>query len=498
MGGSQSKKSPASWWEAPVAKPNPVLVMLGVMTELIIEVKKAHEESKAEEARKSEDASKAEEARQAEEERVAAVKRREEEDEMRLEERARIVAERMVKELKVKWDAEQEILLAAAARRWENEEKRMLESVGRMRADEERRLEEKGKRMAEMLADVEKKTAEGMRTVSALDGQTLAEEDVVQDQAQHRASGNQSPTDGVTDSQAAREEAEKMWRAGIQAIVWPTREEIEAAKKIVQYEADLFHIAIAGVAGSGKSSLINAFRGISNACKKGMRRSKVEVAPTGIVETTSVIGRYVDPDPNKPFVWYDIPGAGTLKIPGWQYFNAQGLYVYDCIIVLFDNRFTETDIALLQNCARFQIPSFIVSSKSENKISAIMNDMQHSNSDSDDDDDEWDTVQVSRDRIYQVAREKYIKETKHSVLRNLADAGLPEQRVYLVEKDILRQVVKESSKQKDGGMLQNIPLIGSKAPKGGWWKDSRLEQNIIDERRLLDDMLQTGYERRMI
>lgn len=47
----------------------------------------------------------------------------------------------------------------------------------------------------------------------------------------------------------------------------------------------------------------------------------------------------------------DVPEEGTLSIPDWRYFIDQGLYVFDCIVVLFDNRFTETDVTILRNCA---------------------------------------------------------------------------------------------------------------------------------------------------
>ncbi|GBE90008.1 hypothetical protein SCP_1800300 [Sparassis crispa] len=406
-------------------------------------------------------------------------------------------AERLANTKKRKEDEEVILAIARSEKRLARKDRR-IETLERRQAEDERRLSE----METKLAAVEKKVTEGMKRIpasedqdqsldkDATDAQALLKNNTAERQAR-REEGTKDKIlrTKVTKAQAAREDAEWRLKAGIQPIVWPTREEIELTKKNVQYKEGVFHIAIAGIAGSGKSSLINAFRGISNSGNRTRKEPNIKTAPTGIVETTSVIGRYVDPDPNKPFVWYDIPGAGTLRVPAWQYFNAQGLYIFDCIIVLFDNRFTETDIGLLQNCARFQIPSFIVSSKSEAKISAIMNDKQHS----DDDDDEWDTVQVSQDGIYQDAREEYIKETNNSVQRILADAGLPEQLVYLVEKDILRKVVKEYSEKRGGGVFRSLPLVGKKPSS----RDDRLEEKIIDEQYLLDDMLEKAYQRRV-
>ncbi|KAG1797866.1 interferon-inducible GTPase-domain-containing protein [Suillus plorans] len=164
----------------------------------------------------------------------------------------------------------------------------------------------------------------------------------------------------VKAANAAKEEAERKLKKGIQPVVIPTPEEVSAAKRKVQYREDLFHFAVAGVAGGGKSSLINAFRGLLN--------KDMGAAATGVTETTLTMARLPDPNAEYPLVWYDIPGAGTLKIPDWQYFNTQGLYVFDGIIVLFDNRFTMTDIAILVNCRRFKIPTYIVRSKADQHI----------------------------------------------------------------------------------------------------------------------------------
>jgi hypothetical protein len=190
------------------------------------------------------------------------------------------------------------------------------------------------------------------------------------------------------------------------------------------------HFAIAGVAGSGKSSLINAVR-----C---LRNNKTGAAPTGVVETTAVTTRYPSHDPAHPIVWYDIPGAGTLDIPDWEYFNTQGLYIFDCIVVLFDNRFTSIDIAILKNCARFNIPSYIVRSKADQHISNTIQDMTGS----DDEEDEEAKVDRSPELVAKEARAKFINETRQSVQRNLTKAGLPEQRVYIVSKDKLFGVIK--------------------------------------------------------
>ena len=118
---------------------------------------------------------------------------------------------------------------------------------------------------------------------------------------------------------------------GIQPVVWPTAEELAAAKARAGYREDRLHFAVCGPSGSGKSSLINALR--------GLRNNQEGSAKTGVVECTAAMQRYPDPRKKMPyprFVWYDIPGAGTSKIPGWQYFNRQGLFIFDFIILVYD------------------------------------------------------------------------------------------------------------------------------------------------------------------
>ncbi|KAI6156027.1 interferon-inducible GTPase-domain-containing protein [Pisolithus thermaeus] len=223
----------------------------------------------------------------------------------------------------------------------------------------------------------------------------------------------------------AQEKAEDRLREGIQPIVIPTSDELAAAKIRVQYEQGRFHFAVAGVAGSGKSSFVNAIRGLD--------ARHQDAAETGVVETTVTIGRYPDPNPDLPFVWYDIPGAGTLQQPDWLYFNAQGLFVFDCVVVLFDNRFTEMDIAILMNCRRFQIPTYIVRSKAD---AHILNIMQEDGYDRDRDD------AAVRESLFPSARGQFIAETRATVRKNLKEAGLPNQRVYIVSNKTPLSIVK--------------------------------------------------------
>ncbi|KAG1766383.1 interferon-inducible GTPase-domain-containing protein, partial [Suillus placidus] len=278
--------------------------------------------------------------------------------------------------------------------------------------------------------------------------------DLIGEAQTRRARRDKVAEEEVKVANAAKEEAERKLKEGIQPVVTPTPEEVSAVKRKVQYREDLFHFAVAGVAGGGKSSLINAFRGLHN---KSIDNG---AAATGITETTMELTRYPNANAEYPYVWYDVPGAGTLKTPDWQYFNAHGLYVFDCIIVLFDNRFTITDIAILTNCRRFKIPTYIVRSKADQHIRNIMKDTGY---DSDDDESE-----DQKKTLYQAARQQFIRQTRQSVKDNLENANMPDQRVYIVS---------------------NEPMLGLV-------KERRLKK-VIDEIELLNDLIWAAQTRRL-
>ena len=242
----------------------------------------------------------------------------------------------------------------------------------------------------------------------------------------------------------AKEDAEKRLKEGIQPVVTPSPKELAAAKRRIQYKEDRFHFAVAGISGSGKSSLVNAFRGLRNRAAGS--------AAVGVTETTLQMTRYPDANPEIPYVWYDIPGAGTIKCPDWQYFNDQGLYVFDCIIVLFDNRFTMTDVAILVNARRFNIPTYIVRSKADQHIQNLMKDMGY---------DEGGNEEEK------AARKEFIENTRKSVKTNLEEANLPDQRVYIVSNTTM------------------LSIVTNKMPK-----------KTIDEVDLFNDLLNEAYTRR--
>ncbi|KAM8755521.1 interferon-inducible GTPase 5-like [Acanthopagrus schlegelii] len=119
------------------------------------------------------------------------------------------------------------------------------------------------------------------------------------------------------------------------------------------------NIAITGECGSGKSTFVNSFRGVDNKAEGA--------APTGCVETTSVVTPY--PHPNYPNVTlWDLPGVGTTKFPADQYLNHVGFETFDFFIIISATRFTENDVKLAQEIKRMGKKFYFVRSKIDSDL----------------------------------------------------------------------------------------------------------------------------------
>ncbi|PVF90994.1 hypothetical protein CPB86DRAFT_878742 [Serendipita vermifera] len=206
----------------------------------------------------------------------------------------------------------------------------------------------------------------------------------------------------------------------------PTEQEIAQAKEKHNYNDKYVNIALCGRTRTGKSSLINAFRGYRDGS------DDPQVAPVGIVETTSEVTSYADPDPTKPFIWYDFPGAGTLNIPEWDYFNQQGLFIFDFIIVLYKDTLAQTDIAILRECDRLTIPSYLVRSHADSDIEKVLKQLPG-----------YDRRNNSNNgSLHKEAVEIYKEKTKINAVKILKDAGLAQRKFYRISRDNIEAIVK--------------------------------------------------------
>lgn len=219
-----------------------------------------------------------------------------------------------------------------------------------------------------------------------------------------------------------RERRENVGRAMLAGI--RGAQSISQTKRRLGYVDGLVHFAVVGSAGSGKSSLINSIR--------GLQLDDPGWAKVGTSETTMEVTRYEDPDLKaNPYVWYDVPGVGTLNQPEAHYFVGQGLFIFDCIIVVFDIRFTAADIAILKCCKYLKIPTYIVRSKALMHIQNTIADTAREGSPNENEAKRW-----------QAAREAFERETQANVNANLKAAGLEEQHVYIVERATMLHLVR--------------------------------------------------------
>ncbi|XP_049917915.1 interferon-inducible GTPase 5-like [Epinephelus moara] len=129
-----------------------------------------------------------------------------------------------------------------------------------------------------------------------------------------------------------------------------------AVKRIQEYldkeNNTPINIAVTGESGSGKSTFVNAFRGINNEDERA--------APTGCVETTIEVTPY--PHPNYPNVTlWDIPGIG--RFPADKYLKFVGFERFDFFIIISADRFRENDVKLAQEIQRMKKKFYFVRSK---------------------------------------------------------------------------------------------------------------------------------------
>ena len=140
-------------------------------------------------------------------------------------------------------------------------------------------------------------------------------------------------------------------------------EPAEAAAKIQEYLDQQnkipLHIGITGESGSGKSTFVNAFRGIDNRDEGA--------APTGCVETTSEGIPYHHPNYPNVTLW-DLPGIGTTNFPADKYLEHVGFEKFDFFIIISDTRFRENDVKLAQEIQKMRKKFYFVRSKIDNDL----------------------------------------------------------------------------------------------------------------------------------
>lgn len=111
------------------------------------------------------------------------------------------------------------------------------------------------------------------------------------------------------------------------------QEAISAAENAV------LDVAVIGESGTGKSSFINAIRGLGH--------EEAESADVGTVETTMYKTPYQHPKYTNVIFW-DLPGTGTPNFHTDTYLDRVGFANYDFFIIISSSRFSVNDALLAQ------------------------------------------------------------------------------------------------------------------------------------------------------
>ncbi|KAI9261803.1 interferon-inducible GTPase-domain-containing protein [Helicostylum pulchrum] len=103
---------------------------------------------------------------------------------------------------------------------------------------------------------------------------------------------------------------------------------LKAEQDIKLNTVSFYNVAVCGVSGSGKSSIVNAILGYKD--------TESKAAKVGEVETTARPSSYQHPDLANMVIW-DMPGVGTQRHPIDTYFDNNYLYAFDLLVVVLGN-----------------------------------------------------------------------------------------------------------------------------------------------------------------
>ncbi|XP_069496900.1 interferon-inducible GTPase 5-like [Ambystoma mexicanum] len=171
-------------------------------------------------------------------------------------------------------------------------------------------------------------------------------------------------------------------------------------KSLESLENAQLDIAITGESGSGKSTFVNAIR--------GMEDEVDGAAKTGVVETTMLATPYQYHNHSNVTIW-DLPGIGTPMFKADTYLETVNFSRYDFFILIASERFKENHIQLALEIQRMGKKFYFVRSKVDSDLYAS---------------------QKRRKTTYN--EERILKEIRDNCIDCLKEGGIASPKVFLL------------------------------------------------------------------
>lgn len=205
-------------------------------------------------------------------------------------------------------------------------------------------------------------------------------------------------------------------------------------EKLDQLENVTLNVAITGNTGAGKSSYVNAIRGVHD--------DDEDSAATGVTETTVEPLMFRHPTMPNVNIW-DLPGIGSPKFKAKQYLKDVKFKTYDFFIIITSERFKENDIMLAKEIRSKKKLFYFVRSKIDNDIRSEMKKKNFN-------------------------REAMLKKIREDCAKNLQKVGSP--KVFLVSSSdvgnydfqlLIDTLEKELPMHKRLALLQSLPVCST-------------------------------------
>nr|XP_028598208.1 interferon-inducible GTPase 5-like [Podarcis muralis] len=158
-------------------------------------------------------------------------------------------------------------------------------------------------------------------------------------------------------------------------------------------------IGVTGESGAGKSTFVNALRGVGD--------EEEGAAETGVTETTAQPTPYPYPGHPNVILW-DLPGIGTPNFQAESYLEAVEFSRYDFFIILASERFKENHVRLAKAIVKEGKRFYFVRTKLDNDLESM------------------------KRRKNPPTEEEVLEEIRTDCREKLAKAGLADTKVFLL------------------------------------------------------------------